>query len=203
LISESRKNTVPSLEKEMEDMVRDLGMPDARVHIAVIPLQEPGRDGMDQVTFFFNANRGGELKELALVASGGERSRLMLCLKSLIARKTLLPTIIFDEIDAGVSGEIAGKMGTILRQMAGNMQVIAITHLPQIASKADIHYLVYKDTLENTVQTIVKKLIPEERLHEIAKMISDKSVTASALSVAKELLKDQIDFSNRQLTINI
>jgi DNA repair protein RecN (Recombination protein N) len=202
-ISAKRHTSLSILEKELVGMIRGLGMPDTRFKILLEMMAEPGRDGLDQVLFLFNANRGGELKELSAVASGGERSRLMLCLKSLIAKKTLLPTIVFDEIDMGVSGEIAGKMGNILQQMANHMQVISITHLPQIAAKGNIHYLVYKEIQEDTAQTYMKKLVPEERLQEIAKMISDQSVTASAINVAKELLKDQIDFSNRQLSINI
>jgi DNA repair protein RecN (Recombination protein N) len=189
-IFSKRKEILPGFEKEITYLLQDLGMPDARFAIGQKRMNSLTRDGYDQLTFQFNANRGGEMKEISEVASGGERSRLMLVLKSLIARKNLLPTIIFDEIDMGISGDVAGKMGNILRRMAEFMQVIVITHLPQIASKAETHYLVYKMADIFSAQTMLKKLTDGERLQEIAKMLSDEKVTDSAVMAARELLKD-------------
>lgn len=188
-ISGKRKEFLPALEKDLLRLLRELGMPDARFSIDCSPSSGLTRDGLDQLTFLFNANRGGEMKEISGIASGGERSRFMLSLKSMIARKNLLPTIIFDEIDIGVSGEVAGKMGYILKQMAQHMQVVVITHLPQIASKGKTHYLVYKESDIFTTQTFIKKLSSEERLQEIAKMLSDQKVSDSAVMAARELLK--------------
>ncbi|MEI7726768.1 MAG: DNA repair protein RecN, partial [Bacteroidota bacterium] len=139
--------------------------------------------------FLFSANKGIELKDLSNVASGGELSRIMLAIKSMISQKNLLPTIIFDEIDNGVSGEVAGKVGAILKRMGGYMQVIAITHLPQIAAKGDRHYWVYKSENHQTTTTFIKQLSPEERIEEIAKMLSSETVTDSAIQAANELLK--------------
>ena len=188
-LSSKRKAILPGFEKEITYLLRDLGMPDARFAIVQKRTDPLARDGYDQLTFQFNANRGGEMKEISEVASGGERSRLMLVLKSLIARKNLLPTIVFDEIDMGISGEVAGKMGNILRRMSEFMQVIVITHLPQIAGKAQTHYLVYKMADIFSAQTLLKKLTESERLQEIAKMLSDQKVTDSAVMAARELLK--------------
>ncbi|HOW25761.1 MAG TPA: DNA repair protein RecN [Bacteroidales bacterium] len=191
-ISMKRKEILPGFEKEIIRLLQDLGMPDARFTIEQTPVSSLTRDGLDQLTFLFNANRGGDMKEISGVASGGERSRLMLVLKSLIARKNLLPTIIFDEIDMGISGEVAGKMGTILKRMAEFMQVIVITHLPQIASKAESHYLVFKTADIFSTQTFLRRLSAEERLQEIAKMLSDQKVTDSAIMAARELLKNKL-----------
>jgi DNA repair protein RecN (Recombination protein N) len=152
-------------------------------------MDEPGSDGADKVSFMFNANKGGLQKEIAKIASGGELSRLMLAVKSLISTRNLLPTIIFDEIDAGVSGDIAGKVGKILRSMAANMQVIVITHLPQIAGKGDHHFRVYKDIVKDLTVTRISKLDAEGRVEEIAKLLSDEKVTTSAVDAAKELLE--------------
>jgi DNA repair protein RecN (Recombination protein N) len=189
-ISSRRKEIRAGFEKEIITLLRDLGMPDARFIIGQTRTVSLTRDGWDQMTFQFNANRGGETKEISGIASGGERSRLMLVLKSLIARKNLLPTIIFDEIDMGISGDVAGKMGNILKRMVEFMQVIVITHLPQIAGKAETHYLVYKTADIFSTQTFLKRLTAEERLQEIAKMLSDQKVTDSAVMAARELLKD-------------
>ncbi|MDD5507321.1 MAG: DNA repair protein RecN [Bacteroidales bacterium] len=188
-ISSKRKAILPGFEREIFFLLRDLGMPDARFTIGQKQMDSLTRDGNDQLMFLFNANKGGEMKEISEVASGGERSRLMLVLKSLIARKNLLPTIVFDEIDMGISGEVAGKMGNILRRMSEFMQVIVITHLPQIAGKAQTHYLVYKMADIFSAQTLLKKLTESERLQEIAKMLSDQKVTDSAIMAARELLK--------------
>ncbi|HTK20585.1 MAG TPA: hypothetical protein VL442_13755, partial [Mucilaginibacter sp.] len=138
--------------------------------------------------FLFSANKGHALAEMSKVASGGELSRLMLSIKSLIARYTALPTIIFDEIDTGISGEVANKVGQIMERLAGNLQVISITHLPQIASKGQSHYFVYKDDRNATTYTRIRQLDKQERVVEIAKMLSGDKPGESALQNARELL---------------
>ena len=187
-ISMKRKKVIPAIENNIVTLLINLGMPDAKIRVEHITLEEPGKDGIDRVRFLFSANKGVDLDEISRIASGGELSRLMLSIKSLISQKNLLPTIIFDEIDSGVSGEIAGKVGSILRKMAGTMQVIVITHLPQIAGKGDLHYLVYKINENNVARTCMKLLSKEERILEIAKMLSNEKVTESAYTTAKELL---------------
>jgi DNA repair protein RecN (Recombination protein N) len=187
-ISGKRKKVIPAIEHNIVSLLLKLGMPDARIRVDHTTLGEAGKDGIDKVRFLFSANRGVDLDEISRIASGGELSRLMLSIKSLISQKNLLPTIIFDEIDSGVSGEIAGKVGSILRKMAGTMQVIVITHQPQIAGKGDLHYLVYKINEHNTTRTCIRLLSNEERILEIAKMLSNEKVTESAYLTAKELL---------------
>jgi len=144
---------------------------------------------MDVVSFLFTANKNGVLCEISKVASGGEMSRVMLAIKALISKSKALPTIIFDEIDAGVSGEIAERMGIILKEISADMQVINITHLPQIAAKGDHHYLVYKQDSESETTTHLKLLSKPERIEELAKMLSGENITAAAILNAEELLK--------------
>jgi len=144
--------------------------------------------GADRIQFLFTANKGQEPMPMNKVASGGELSRLMLCIKSLIAKETALPTIIFDEIDTGISGEIALKVGAIMQQMAQNMQVITITHLPQIASKKGKHFRVFKNEMGQQTTTGIEALDSNERILEIAKMLSGEQPSASAMEHAKELL---------------
>jgi DNA repair protein RecN (Recombination protein N) len=172
------------------EVLRKLAMPDAEFKISYSALSKYNNYGNDKVLFLFNANKGGELKELSKVASGGELSRLMLSIKSLISVKKLLPTIIFDEIDQGVSGEIADKVGEIMKKMSATMQVITITHLPQIAGKGILHILVYKETNNNITYTKIKSLKKSERITEIAKMLSGIELTNAALENAKILLKN-------------
>jgi DNA repair protein RecN (Recombination protein N) len=190
VLSEKRKEACPKVEKEIIRMLAQLGMPAASLQVKISSLGEetPGCKGTDRVNFLFSANKGSEPKELNKVASGGELSRLMLSIKSLIARKTALPTLIFDEIDTGVSGDIADKMGTIMEDMAAGMQVITITHLPQIASKSGAHLFVYKQLEKNKTLTQIRTLSGEERITEIAKMLSTGQPTPAALKNAKELL---------------
>jgi DNA repair protein RecN (Recombination protein N) len=147
-----------------------------------------GANGFDEVRFLFTANKGHALAEMSKIASGGELSRLMLSIKSLIAQNTALPTIIFDEIDTGVSGEVANKVGQIMERLADNLQVITITHLPQIASKGGSHYFVYKDEEKDTTYTRIKQLDKQDRVLEIAKMLSGDKPGESALQNARELL---------------
>lgn len=189
-ISIKRKKVEPAIENNIVSLLVKLGMPDAKIRVEHITLEKPDKDGIDRVRFLFSANKGADLDEISRIASGGELSRLMLSIKSLISQKNLLPTIIFDEIDSGVSGEIAGKVGSILRKMAGTMQVIVITHLPQIAGKGDFHYLVYKINENNFARTCMKLLSKEERILEIAKMLSNEKVTESAYTTARELLSN-------------
>jgi DNA repair protein RecN (Recombination protein N) len=144
--------------------------------------------GIDNIRFLFSANKGHALAEMSKVASGGELSRLMLSIKSIVAQYTALPTIIFDEIDTGVSGEVANKVGQIMERLAQNLQVITITHLPQIASKGKSHYFVYKDDSEAATFTRIKQLSNDERVLEIAKMLSGDKPGESALQNARELL---------------
>jgi DNA repair protein RecN (Recombination protein N) len=188
-ISDIRKKHFTPIEKEIEATLAELGMPHARFSIFHQLLEFPGKDGIDTVRFLFNANKGGELQEMSKVASGGELSRLMLAVKSLISQKNLLPTVIFDEIDIGVSGQVADKVGTILSKLSDAMQVIAITHLPQIAGKGNAHFFVYKETDSNTTKTEIKILNPDERVIEIAKMLSGEDVTPASVETAKHLIK--------------
>ncbi len=188
VLSEQRKKTVLSFEKEVTEILAGLAIPAARFRIEISSTAVVSRDGIDKVRFLFSANAGVDVKDLASTASGGELSRLMLAIKSMISRKNLLPTIIFDEIDNGVSGEVAGKVGTILKKMGTRMQVIAITHLPQIAAKGDPHYHVFKTRNGAVTATGIRRLTAPERIGEIAKMLSDEVVTDAALATANELL---------------
>jgi DNA repair protein RecN (Recombination protein N) len=183
-----RKEVIPNIETEMHKVLENLGMPSAKFIIKQEPLNYFSASGTDKITFLFSANKGGETREIQKVASGGELSRLMLALKSLVLNRSLLPTILFDEIDTGVSGDIAGKVGTIMRNMSIHMQVIAITHLPQIAGKADSHLLAYKQDGDTTTISSMRILSSEDRVNEIARMLSDETITESAKITARELL---------------
>ncbi len=189
ILSDKRKKVIPAIQISVQKMLTSLSMPNAQLVINCNILDTCTNYGSDELQFLFSANKGLPLSELHKVASGGELSRLMLCLKSHLAEKTSLPTIIFDEIDTGVSGDVAHKIGTILFAMGKRMQVVAITHLPQIASKGKQHLFVYKQDLKNRTQSEIKVLTTEERVVEIAKMLSTGKPTEAALSNAKELLK--------------
>jgi len=189
-LSDNRKKVIPKIEKEIATLLSALSMPNAQLKINQTALESFGTTGIDKISFLFSANKGSDFKELNKVASGGELSRLMLSIKSLIAELTALPTIIFDEIDTGVSGDVADKVGSIMNTMSDKMQVITITHLPQIASKGASHLFVYKEDKNNKTYSNIKKLNNEERIQEIAKMLSTGSPTAAAISNAKELLKN-------------
>jgi DNA repair protein RecN (Recombination protein N) len=189
-ITSGRKKAIPGIEKGITDIVHKLAIPDATFSVEFKELPEYNSFGKDKVTFMFNANKGRERKELSKAASGGELSRLMLAVKSLISERKLLPTIIFDEIDQGVSGEIADKVGNILKKMSATMQVITITHLPQIACKGTSHFLVYKESDQKFTYTKIKLLEQKERITEIAKMLSGDELTKAAIENAKTLLKN-------------
>ncbi|MDR1680810.1 MAG: DNA repair protein RecN [Prevotellaceae bacterium] len=188
-LSDGRRRTAPAIMPYVTGMLRTLGMPHAVFTITITPAEQYGATGRDTVQFLFSANREIPPQEISRVASGGEMSRLMLCLKSLLVKGAGLPTIVFDEIDTGVSGEIADKMGSIIYDLSKTMQVINITHLPQIAGKGDRHYVVYKElTTDGHPATRIKLLTRDERIMEIAKMLSGQNITPAAIANAKELL---------------
>ncbi len=186
-ISAARKAQVKSLESQVNKMLVQVGMPNARIKVDIRQV-ELGPDGSDQVEFLFDANKSNQYQPIRKVASGGELSRLMLCIKSLVARSMDLPTLIFDEIDTGISGEAARQVGIIMKDLAAARQVICITHQPQIAGKADAHYLVYKSVQGNSITTGVRLLSQDERIITIAKMLSGEKPTAAALENAKEMV---------------
>tara|TARA_B110000116_G_scaffold26729_1_gene20345 strand:+ start:505 stop:2157 length:1653 start_codon:yes stop_codon:yes gene_type:complete len=187
-ISEARKRIIPTVSKQLEAILDNLGMSHARFQIKNNITEHYYKNGKDVLSFLFSANKGGQFGELKKVASGGELSRIMLAIKKVMSENSQLPTIIFDEIDSGVSGEISNKMAHIMSQMSQQMQVITITHLPQIAAKGNQHYKVYKEELNNTTTTSLKQLSEDERIVEIAEMLSGKNISDSALTHARELL---------------
>ena len=187
-ISEARKRIIPTVSKQLEAILDNLGMSHARFQIQNNITEHYYKNGKDVLSFLFSANKGGQFGELKKVASGGELSRIMLAIKKVMSENSQLPTIIFDEIDSGVSGEISNKMAHIMSQMSQQMQVITITHLPQIAAKGNQHYKVYKEELNNTTTTSLKQLSEDERIVEIAEMLSGKNISDSALTHARELL---------------
>lgn len=184
-----RKNAVP-LAGKITMMLQQLGMPHARFDVRISEIAVPSLQGIDRIEFLFSANRQIEPEELSRVASGGELSRLMLSLKSTLATTSGLPAIVFDEIDSGVSGEVASMVGTILSDMGHSMQVINITHLPQVASRGKYHYHVYKEDGDHSTITRIRLLNKEERLMELARLLSGSTVTEAALKNAGELLKN-------------
>ena len=187
-ISEARSKIILKLSKQLADILADLGMPHARFQIKNTPSENYYKNGKDSLEFLFSANKGGQYGELKKVASGGELSRVMLAIKKILSENSQLPTIIFDEIDSGVSGEVSNKMAHIMSQMSRKMQVITITHLPQIAAKGNQHYKVYKEEVNHITTTNLKQLSEDERIVEIAEMLSGKSISDSALTHARELL---------------
>ncbi|WP_075343271.1 DNA repair protein RecN [Tenacibaculum agarivorans] len=188
LITKARNKAIPKLKKQLESLLSELGMPNASFSIEIQPSEQYLSNGKDDLQFLFSANKGGNYGELKKVASGGELSRIMLSIKKILSQNTKLPTIIFDEIDTGVSGEVSNKIADIMQQMGQYMQVIAITHLPQIASKGIAHYKVYKKEVKGITTSNLKQLTKEERIVEIAEMLSGKDISESALTHAKELL---------------
>lgn len=187
-LTASRQQAAKKLAQGILPTLRDLGMPEARVQVLLSPTATYGASGHDSVAFLFNANRGGEMRDIAKIASGGELSRLMLAIKSMLTSHSLLPTIVFDEIDTGVSGDISVAVGDIMSHMADTMQVIAITHLPQIAAKASQHLKVYKESVADTTVSRIRELSPSDRVTEVASMLSSDPPTPAALQTAKELM---------------
>ncbi len=189
-LSQSRNTIIVEIEENLIEILKRLGMTDIQFQIQLTPLQNYSESGMDQATFLFSANKNRTMQPVAEIASGGEISRFMLAIKSMTAQKSDLPTIVFDEIDSGVSGDIAGRMGNIMKLLSQHSQVIVITHLPQIAAKANDHFSVFKDNTTHETITHIKRLNEEERMREIAQMLSGTSITEAALANAKELLKN-------------
>jgi DNA repair protein RecN (Recombination protein N) len=184
-----RSGAKEEMQERVQEMLQQLGIPHAKFRVSIERYDKPGPLGNDEVRFLFSANKQMEMEEISKVASGGEVSRLMLCIKSLISDRAGLPTLIFDEIDAGVSGEVADKVGDIMARLAEGRQVMAITHLPQVASRGTDHFVVYKEDTPEASYTRIRKLGSEERVSEIARMLSGKEVTDEALSNARVLLR--------------
>ncbi|MDR3137394.1 MAG: DNA repair protein RecN [Tannerellaceae bacterium] len=188
ILHHRRAQTAQKIAPDLVSRVAALGMPNAHFEVSVASKSEAAPDGIDEVSFLFAAHRNVPLQAVAHIASGGELSRLMLCIKAMIAGSTALPTIIFDEADTGVSGDIADKTGEIMQLMSRNMQVITITHLPQIAAKGLSHYLVYKEDTPQHTLTAIRPLDQQERIREIARMLSGASLTDASLANARDLL---------------
>ena len=189
-LSDNRIKAIPQIEKRVNELLAQVQMADANIKIEHHLLNDNfNTNGIDQIDLLFAANKGSNFQPIGKVASGGELSRLMLCIKSLISDKVALPTIVFDEIDTGISGEAAMKVSNVMKQHAAKHQVIAITHLPQIAGKADTHLLVYKNNDTNTTQTYIKTLSANERVEEIARMLHGENPSEKVLAAAKELIK--------------
>ena len=192
VLTEYRTKSAREIEQQMEGYLIPLGMPNVRFAVELSDKKEPDAHGLDNVTFLFSANKNGALQNVASIASGGEIARVMLSLKAMIAGAVKLPTIIFDEIDTGVSGSIAEKMALIMQEMGqSNRQVISITHLPQIAARGTTHYKVYKEDTDTGTNSHIRQLNEEERIHEIAHMLSGATLTEAALNNAKALLKNE------------
>ena len=184
-----REKVIPALDKKLTSFMHELGMPNGRFSITLTATDTFFANGNDELSFLFSANKGGDFGQLKKVASGGELSRIMLAVKAIMAEHTALPTIMFDEIDTGVSGEISQKMGDIMKQMSQNRQVFAITHLPQIAAKGAYHFKVFKEDSKGKTTTHLKLLTEEERITELSEMLEGKNSGASARNHAIELLR--------------
>ncbi len=187
VLSKGRQAQAGPLEEQVNRLLRQVGMPNARLKVQV-QARELNPDGMDGIEFLFDANKSNRYEPIRKVASGGELSRLMLCIKSLVAESIDLATLIFDEIDSGISGEAARQVGIILKGLSRKRQVICITHQPQIAGKGDAHYFVYKDTHGESIQTHIRLLSQDERITAIARMLSGERPTAAALENAREMV---------------
>lgn len=191
-LSAKRKSAVNKLGDVLQERIRRLEMQDAIFTVSLCPADDYDHNGKDKIEFLFSANKGIAPAPVQKAASGGELSRLMLCIKWLMAKYTGMPTMIFDEIDTGVSGRIADKMGALIDEMGRNMQIFSITHLPQIASKGNTHILVYKETDGGQTKSKLKILTSQERVMEIARMLSGEVLSEAAIENAKYLLKNKI-----------
>ncbi|WP_335339119.1 hypothetical protein [Lutibacter profundi] len=187
-IYKQRAKSIPIFISKLENILVNLGMENTRVQFNLLHTNHYFENGKDELQFLISANKGNSFGELKKIASGGELSRIMLAVKSILSEYSKLPTIIFDEIDTGVSGDISQKMAEIMLQMSNNMQVIAITHLPQIAAKGQQHYKVYKKDIENNITTKLSELSENERINEIAEMLGGKNISKTAIEHAKQLL---------------
>lgn len=188
-LHKARAKVLPALDKKLTNFMHELGMPNGKFAITLTATDNFFGNGNDELSFLFSANKGGDFGQLKKVASGGELSRIMLAVKAIMAEHTALPTIMFDEIDTGVSGEISQKMGDIMKAMSQNRQVFAITHLPQIAAKGAYHFKVFKDDVNGKTTTHLKLLTEEERIIELSEMLEGKNSGASARNHAIELLR--------------
>jgi DNA repair protein RecN (Recombination protein N) len=186
-ISDNRKKQIKPFEDKVNKLLAQVGMPNAKLKVDMKPA-ELYFSGADAIQFLFDANKSGQFQPVHKVASGGELSRLMLCIKSLVAQSIDLPTLIFDEIDTGISGEAARQVGIIMKELAAKRQVISITHQPQIAGKADAHFFVYKEIVKDAIKTNIRQLTTEERITAIAKMLSGEKPTAAAIENAREMM---------------
>jgi len=187
-LSQNRSKSIKSSEKQIDEILMQVGMPNAKIHLEQTTLPDLGKDGKDHISLLFSANAGQAPAPVGKIASGGELSRLMLAIKSIMAKHTALPTLIFDEIDTGISGETALRVGDVIGHLEKNMQVLCITHLPQIASKGQAHYFVYKHESKDKTTTGIRRLSAPERVDAIAEMLSGKNPGSSALENAKDLL---------------
>lgn len=187
-LTAARKKVLAPLQKKVQELLERVGMPNAVLQVELSSIT-PDKFGADHIEFLFDANRSGKWEPLRKVASGGELSRLMLCIKSLVAASMQLPTLIFDEIDSGISGEAARQVGLIMKELALSHQLICITHQPQIAGKADAHYWVYKEAKGNAIHTGIRQLSEEERVNAIASMLSGEAPSAAALANAREMIR--------------
>jgi len=187
-LSENRKNAIPVFTDQMVKILSLLGMPNARFKLELVPVDTYLSQGKEKLDFAFSANQGSDFGTLKKVASGGELSRIMLSIKAILSQFKTLPTIIFDEIDTGVSGEVAYKIADIMDHMGKYMQVMTITHLPQVAAKGAHHFKVFKETRDGSTFTQLKKLQQQERIEEVAQMLAGDALSDTALQHAKELL---------------
>ncbi|MDA9330731.1 DNA repair protein RecN, partial [Flavobacteriaceae bacterium] len=188
ILSENRKNAIPVFTDQMVKILSLLGMPNARFKLELVPVDTYLSQGKEKLDFAFSANQGSDFGTLKKVASGGELSRIMLSIKAILSQFKTLPTIIFDEIDTGVSGEVAYKIADIMDHMGKYMQVMTITHLPQVAAKGAHHFKVFKETRDGSTFTQLKKLQQQERIEEVAQMLAGDALSDTALQHAKELL---------------
>lgn len=189
-LSQSRKKYAPLVEQKISETLHKVGMPSAVFKVDFKLLKELTENGIDEVEFLFNSNKGFEPQSLKKIASGGELSRVMLSIKSLLADSKAMPTLIFDEIDTGISGEVAAKVGEVFRSISKGHQLISITHLPQIAAKAENHFFIYKKEKEGKTQTQIQKLNPEQHIKAIARMLSGEQITEASLNNAKNLIEN-------------
>jgi DNA repair protein RecN (Recombination protein N) len=189
ILHRKRDIAAREMQKKVEAQLKQLGIPNARFQAELTKTESFDQNGSDQARFLFSANKQLPMEEISRVASGGEISRLMLCIKSMVSDRQGMPTLIFDEIDSGVSGEIADKVGGIMVGLAEGRQVMAITHLPQVASRGSEHFVVFKEDTRDATYTRIRKLKKEERVTEIARMLSGEEVSDEALSNARVLLR--------------
>ena len=187
-LSLARNTSAKKFTSRIIELMVQLGIPNAKFNVEIKTSAELNEYGADVIQFMFSANKSSQVRELSKVASGGELSRLMLSIKSIISHSLGMPTIIFDEIDTGVSGEIAHKIGSLMKEMSEDRQVLSVTHLPQVAASGDQHYFIYKEENTTITETLLKNLTKDERVVEIAKMLSGEATSDAAMQNARVLL---------------